>query len=75
MRENLDAIKTRLQELQVPPDLIASHVRRVELWRLSHPPKLKRHRSYEFVLTANGHRVRFDDKGRAGPCHKPRRPE
>ena len=45
MREDLNAIASRLANLGVPPDLISTHVARVQKWRLSHTkPSLKRHR-------------------------------
>ena len=62
MRAPITEIEARLVQLQVPPDLIAAHVRKLEKWRVAHPTIIKRKRLYEFVLTANGHVVSFKPK-------------
>jgi hypothetical protein len=47
MRKDLNQIEAHLHNLGVPPAWVLSHVRRVERWRVTHPPKsLKRHRLY-----------------------------
>ena len=47
MRQDLNEIAIRLAQLHVPHNWISDHVKRVEKWRVTHPPKthsLKRHR-------------------------------
>ena len=55
MREPITEIEARLAQLQVPPDLISVHLKRLEKWRDTHRPKVKRHRLPATVFSANGH--------------------